>query len=62
MPLPFDFPFIRSIIMEVEAWEMAHPLPVKAASSIMSSSNFNSREISSPQLGLCPSSLVSGFY
>ena len=43
-----------SIIIDVEACEIAHPCPVKAKSSITFLLSFISSSISSPQLGLCP--------
>ena len=52
------FPFIRSISIAVEADEIAHPFPKKAASSIiLSEFSFISNVRSSPQLGLCPLSI-----
>ena len=50
-------PFTRSIISEADAWEMAHPLPMKPASSIFPSLTRSCRVMSSPQLGLTPSRL-----
>ena len=40
--------------MSVEAWLMAQPTPVNAASSTTPSLTLSWSVISSPQLGLCP--------
>ncbi len=53
-------PLTRSIISEADAWEMAHPLPMKPASSILPSFTRSCRVMSSPQLGLTPLQAVGG--
>ena len=49
--------FTRSIISEAEACEIAQPLPIKPASSILPSFTRSCSVMSSPQLGFTPSRL-----
>ena len=52
---------MRSLMMSADAWLMAQPWPVKAASSMVPSSAKRSAKVSSsPQEGLTPSCVQSG--
>ena len=54
-------PTMRSLMMSAEAWLMAQPWPVKAASSMVPSSAKRTLKVSSsPQEGLTPSWVQSG--
>ena len=52
---------MRSLMMSAEAWLMAQPCPVNAASSMVpSSANLTEKFSSSPQEGFTPSCVQSG--